>query len=158
MQEIPEWIIKVIGSEAMSCRSCNSNFTINNLISIGIQESSTPPHRDYLCIGFFCMKCKEMIIFELREMTLIDFAFEIIDQETSNEIHKSEDDKKSSLGQFINKKESKIKKSKITVKEIAEAKKFLELKCNTHEDFLIAMGMTPNEIKEYNYKRSGKEK
>ena len=156
MKEIPEWIIKVVESEDLKCRQCKKLFNIDDLMSIGIQDSSNPPHDDTLCIGMFCSDCKELIIFELKEMTLIDFAFELLDQETSNnkikkKIRKEDND-------FILNKRSRSyknrkKKSKITLKEIRDIKKFLAPKDLKHEDLLIAMGMLPEEIIKYNYKR-----
>lgn len=156
MQEIPKWIIKVIEIEQLSCRNCNKNFDVNNLMSISIQESSRSPHKDYLCIGLYCKICKELLLFELKEMTLIDFAFEILDQETSNKIKKqSKDDIPALLSESSKKKIKKVvsKKSKITRKEIDDIKKFLKPKDLSHEEFLIALGMLPEEIEKYNHKK-----
>ena len=157
MQEIPEWIIKVIEVEKLICRSCKKEFTVENLISIGIQESSKVPNGDVLCIGLFCPNCKELIIFEVKEMTLIDFAFYILDQETSNKIRKKPKKTEKELPIILRspKKNShkSIKKSKITLKEIEDIRKFLRPKDLKHEEFLIAMGMLPEEIKKYNYKK-----
>jgi hypothetical protein len=130
-------------------------------MSIGIQESSKSPHNDYLCIGMFCKNCKELIIFELKEMSLINFAFEVLDQETSNKINKKSKDDKSKIFEEMDMPEVKRKvrkrkrneKSKISVKEINDVKKFLKPKDLPHEEFLIAMGMLPEEIKKYNYKK-----
>jgi len=159
MQEIPNWIIKVIKTEKLICRTCKEEFEVENLVSIGIQESSEPPHKDKLCIGMFCSRCKEIVIFELRETTLVNFAFEILDQETDNKIKKISKkviDSKFSLPK--DKKRKRSKRSKITLKEIEEIRKFLKPKDLKHEEFLIALGMSPSEIKKYNYKRTKPEK
>ena len=159
MQEIPKWIIKVIEMEKLECRNCKKKFEADNLMSISIQESSNPPHKDYLCIGLYCRTCKELIIFELKEMSLIDFAFETLDQETSNKIQKrsmvgepsildSSDDHKVKR----RRKKSTGKKSKITLKEVDDVRKFLKPKDLPYAEFLIALGMLPEEIKKYNYK------
>ncbi len=160
MKEIPSWIIKVIETENLVCRNCNNEFTVKNLISIGIQDSTKPPHRDTLCIGMFCSKCEDLIIFELKEMTLIDFAFETLDQKTSNKIEKQEDEAKKeiidildSLEQNKGRKRKRVKKSRITKKEIDEVRAFLKPKDLLHEEFLIAMGMLPEDIVKYNYKK-----
>jgi len=159
MQEVPNWIFKVIEMEKLKCRECNILFTVKNLMSISIQESSQPPHKDFLCIGLFCKDCRELMIFELKEMSLVDFAFDIVDQETSNNIKKKDEEDDSSV--IINNSKKKInkkrrKKSRITMKEINEIKKFLKPKDLTHNDFLIAMGMSPDEIEKYNFKAGGK--
>jgi len=159
MQEIPKWIIKVIDTEDLKCRNCKQRFHSENLMSIGIQESSKPPYNDYLCIGLYCKDCKELIIFELKEKKLIDFAFEILDQETTNKIEKSFKKEKSEFSDenqiepICKKKRSKgSKNSKITLKEISDARKFLKPKDLKHEEFLIALGMLPEEVERYNYK------
>ena len=152
MQDIPKWIIKVIEREQLDCRLCKTMFNIDDLMSIGIQESSRKPHNDYLSIGLYCRKCKELMIFELKEMTLLDFAFEILDQETTNKIQKN--NKKDDKVILDNKsKKRKFKKSKITKKEVDDVRNFLKDDNLLHEEFLIALGLLPEEIKKYNYKK-----
>jgi hypothetical protein len=157
MQEIPNWIIKVIEKEKIECKGCGQQFDVDNLMAISIQESSRAPHKDYLCMGLYCAKCKELMLFELKEMTLVEFAFEILDQETSDKIKKKP---KSDIPAIIkpeNKKVKKVrkrrKKGNITQKEVVEARKFLKPKDLLHEEFLIALGMLPSEIEKYNYKK-----
>ena len=160
MQEIPNWIIKVIDMEKIRCKNCDKQFSADNLMSISIQESSKPPHKDYLCIGLYCNKCKELMIFELKEISLVEFAFEILDQETSDKIQKKsknnipafkDSDRVSEKKRATRKK--RIKKSSITKREITEVRKFLRQDGLTHEEFLVALGMLPEEISKYNYKK-----
>ncbi len=159
MQEIPNWIIKVIDHEKIKCKLCAKQFVADNLMSVGIQESSSPPHNDYLCIGLYCGECNELMIFELKEISLVEFAFEVLDQETSHKIKKRSKDDTSAYTQSKKKPEEKkirkrkIKKSSITEKEVTEVRKFLKNKDLSHEEFLIALGMLPEEIKKYNYKK-----
>lgn len=155
MQEIPKWIIKVIEMEKLKCKTCNGQFDSDNLLSISIQESSRPPHKDYLCIGLYCPKCEELMLFELKEMSLIDFAFEILDQETSDKIKKKSKKDIPAMAKVEKKRTRKRKRKKgnITRSEVLEARKFLKPKGLLHEEFLIALGMLPEEIKKYNYKK-----
>lgn len=157
MQEIPNWIIKVIEMEKLKCKDCNKKFSSDNLMTISIQESSRPPHKDYLCIGLYCSKCDELMVFELKEMSLIDFAFEILDQETSDKIKKKSKNDAPAYAKSDNKKavkrKRKRKKSSITRKEVLEARSFLEPEDLPYEEFLIALGMLPAEIEKYNYKK-----
>ena len=159
MEEIPAWIIKVVEIEELGCRTCGKRFTVDNLMSIGIQESSKPPHKDTLCIGLFCSKCKELIIFELKEMSLLHFAFDILEQETDNPIRKKNSGKRHFP--VSNKKErpkrKKVRRSKITLKELKESVKFLK-EVETHEEFMLAMGMSLEELRKYDYKRTKPEK
>ena len=155
MQEIPNWIIKVIEKEKLKCKDCDKRFSGDNLMAISIQESSRPPHRDYLCIGLYCGECKELMLFEIKEMTLLDFAFEILDQETSDKIKKKSKDDIPAIARSEKKKvkRRKRKKGSITRKEVIEARKFLEPEDLPYEEFLIALGMLPEEIEKYNYKK-----
>ena len=156
MEDIPAWIIKVVEMEKLECRACKREFSIDDLMSIGIQESSKPPHKDTLCIGLFCSKCKELIIFELKEMNLINFAFDILEQERGDNIKRNRPKRKSSLfskdKDVENYRKKNPIKSKITLKEVRESKKFLK-NCKTHEEFMLALGMSLEEIKKYSYKK-----
>ncbi len=152
MQEVPDWIFRVIEVEDLMCRNCKKRFTADNLMSIGIQESSNSPHLDTLCIGMFCTKCKELIIFELKEMSLTGFAFEILDHGKKRN-GKENQFAKAEPRERKKKKSPKIRKSKITKKEIDEIRSFLKPLDLPHEEFLIALGMLPEEIAKYNYKK-----
>lgn len=150
MQQIPSWIMKIIKDEKLTCNRCKGRFKVDNLMSIGIQESSREPHNDTLCIGMFCPGCKDLTIFELKEMALIEFAFEIMEQETDDKIKKRS--KKSSPA--ILKKPSLTptpvdQKSRITLRDVQETAKFLET--HNHEDCLSAMGFSKKEIEKYSY-------
>lgn len=161
MEDIPGWIIKVIKREKLICRGCKTKFEATDLMSIGIQKSGTSPHKDYLCIGLYCSKCKELIIFEIKEMSLVNFAFEILDQETT-ESKKVKKDDTGEIFDILDKpkkqKKKKIKKSKITKKEIDDIRDFLKPKDLKHEEFLMALGMSPEEINKYNYVKKKKKR
>jgi hypothetical protein len=104
-----------------------------------------------------------MTIFELKEMSLVEFAFEILEKE--NESHKQKKPikkgkKKDVLRELSGSKSDrdslKNKVSKITKKEVNEVIRFLD-NTKTHEDFLVAMGLSPEQIREYNYKKDEEE-
>jgi len=92
-------------------------------------------------------------------MSLIDFAFETLDQETSNKIQKKSKDDEPAVStsskekKAIRRGKKSAKRSKITLQEVNDVRKFLKPKDLTHEEFLIALGMLPEEIKKYNYKK-----
>jgi len=161
MKNIPEWVVKVIKTDSLNCNKCRVLFKMDSLISIGIQESSLEPHEDKLCVGMYCDNCKEMTIFELKEMTLIEFAFEILEKETEpkdrKEKNKIINNPLDILGENKKVKRRKpIPRSKITKKEIRDSVKFLG-SIKTHEEFLVAMGLSPEQIKQYDYKKSDEE-
>jgi len=158
MKNIPEWVIKIVQTNDLSCNKCKRIMAVKNLISIGIQESAQDPHNDKLCIGLNCYKCKEITIFELKEMSLLDFAFELLDKETESNKKSvpTRDVLKELSGDQSSKRRSSVNmKSKITKKEVNEVVRFLNSTKN-HEDFLVAMGLSPEQIGKYYYKK-GKE-
>jgi len=160
MKDIPGWVIKVIETNDLNCNKCKKILSVDRLISIGVQESAIAPHTDKLCIGLNCLKCKEMTIFEIKDMSLIEFAFELLDKETETEKPKKKSKSRDVLKELSSEKsssrrKSKNMKSKITKREVNEVARFLK-NANTHEDFLVAMGMSPEQISKYNYKK-GKE-
>lgn len=149
MQEIPNWIIKMIEKEKLICSQCKRRFRSENLMSMGVQVSSQSPHADTLCIGMYCHKCKELTIFELKEMTLIEFAFEILNREKHNNVRANRNFFSDTPENYHKRNRQK---SRITLKEIKENVKFLN-KIKTHEEFLVAMGMSLSEIDKYNFKK-----
>ena len=152
MQQIPSWIIEVVEKENLTCNRCKGKFKAENLMSIGIQESSRQPHTDTLCIGMYCPKCKDLTIFELREMSLIEFAFDIMDKDTDGDNNKK--NSKKSRPAILSKPSGPFKRtrSKITTKDVQESVKFLQ--SHNHEEFLAALGMSPAEISKYSYSKS----
>ena len=161
MKEVPKWIFKLIDVEGLRCRGCDKVFISPDLMSISIQESSQPPHKDFLCIGLYCHDCEELMIFEIKEMSLVEFAFDIVDQGTSFKIKRKQgiesNEDIDAIFDSLNQKKRR-EKSKITLREINEIKKFLKPKNLKHVDLLIAMGMSPNEINKYNFKKENKKK
>lgn len=157
MKNIPEWVIKIVETNDLLCNRCKKTLKTKHLISIGIQESSVEPSNDKLCIGLNCPDCREMTIFELKDMSLIEFAFELLDKETEhktngNKVIKKRDVLKELASEKQPRRRSASKKSKITKKEVNEVVRFLK-NTTSHEDFLVAMGLSPEQISKYNYKK-----
>ena len=166
MKDTPQWIYDLIKKEKLTCSKCKLIFTVKDLISVGVQASTNDPYHETLSIGLLCKKCKEMTVFELKEMSLIELAFEIIDDEAENNIRQKEEDLDKELEEesFDQKPRPKKKsrnkrasRSKITIREIKEVSNFLK-GCKTHDDFLMAMGFTPGEINSYKVKTNSKNK
>ena len=166
MKDVPQWIVRIIEGENLSCNKCKKTFSKKQLMAIGIQESSLAPHDDTLCVGMYCSDCKEMTIFELKEMSLVEFAFEILEKETQPDNKKSgtirkrstdnkkDEEKKSDDSNTLRRVgagSKRNRKSKISQKEVNDTVKFLK-SVKTHEEFLVAMGLSPEEIVKYNYK------
>jgi hypothetical protein len=158
MKDIPEWIIRMVEADNLYCNKCRKTLRVENIISMGIHESSVEPHDDKLCVGVSCPECKDVTIFELKDMSLIEFAFEILDKGTKPDKPKKKvkdkgtDILKELSGRKPARKRIVNKKSKITKKEVNEVRRFLD-GAKTHEDVLVAMGMSPDQISKYNYKK-----
>ena len=145
MKDIPAWIYELINRDRLNCSSCKAHFETKDLMAMGIQESTTKPHNDTLTIGLFCKKCNELTIFEIKEMTLLDLAFMLLDDESEDKIQHKEEEFEKEIGRKKTKKSLPVIKSKITVKEIQEASEFLK-NIKTHDEFLSALGFSPEEI------------
>lgn len=161
MKNIPKWVIKIVETNDLSCNKCKKVMKTDHLISIGVQVSAVEPHCDKLCIGLNCPDCREMTIFELKEMSLIEFAFELLDKETEHKkVEKNSIQKRDILKELAGEKQprrrSSKQKSKITKKEVNEVVRFLKA-TKTHEEFLVAMGLSPEQISKYNYKKGDEE-
>lgn len=139
MKDVPQWIEKFLDEGKINCGRCNKKFGASDLVSVGIQEGAENPDDDMLALGVYCEDCHEMTIIELKEMSLMDLAFEIIESDKRQD----KDEKKNIATK---------KKSKITDEEVRQAKLFLSaMKYNT--ELLEAMGMSPEEINKYEFKK-----
>lgn len=161
MKDIPKWITDIVETDSLRCNKCKDRIGVDCLISIGIQESSVDPHNDKLSIGMYCSDCREITVFEIKEMSLVEFAFEILERETkprkSGKVLKKATIRRDVLEELSGgKKRETPPRSKITKKELNESIRFLK-NVKTHEEFLIAMGMSPGQIDKYNYKKTKKE-
>ena len=159
MNNVPKWIIKVIETGKLHCSECRKTLEVKSLISVGIQKGSEEPYSDRLCVGLNCSSCMKMTVFELKDMSLLEFAFEFLDKETEPELKKKSDSKSNKKDIFdelsggkTTRKKSLVKKSKITKREVTDIAKFLK-NTKTHEEFLVAMGMSPEQISKYHYKK-----
>ena len=164
MRNIPTWIIKALKKEEVKCHSCHTFFDEKDIKSMGIRDGNDSKSKEFLFVELFCRKCKKVTLFELTEMYLEEFACEILGIDESldteelmdlleSEVEKNGDKDESST---LKRKKTSPQKSKITLKEVKDSVDFLN-KINNHEEFLIALGMTPEEIDTYKHKK-GKEK
>lgn len=162
MNDVPLSIKRILEKEKFKCSSCGNFFTIQDLNTIGIKESSLKPHNDSLVLGLFCKKCRELMLFEVAEMGLMDLAFEVLENETNDQVKQKEKDLDEELLEDPKEEEPKKNnrkkgateegKSKITLQELKRAEEFLKTN-KFHEDFLIVLGMTPEEIEKYKIKK-----
>ena len=153
MKNLPAWIKKILDSENLTCGRCDNSFDKEELVSIGIQKSSRSPQKEILFIGIVCNKCKEMTIFELQEMTLLDLSVEVLEEQSESYSRKKKKELDKEIGTKNNSRNKpRIIRSKITRKEIKDSVNFLN-NINNHEEFLVALGMSLDEIEGYNIKK-----
>jgi len=180
MVNIPYWIIFSLQKEKIICNECGRIFIPNDIKAIGIRDSYRNKDKETIFVELICIKCRSMTLYEIKNMKLIDFAIDILKQqndihdlgqqnnindlEQQNDIHNQLMRKSSdpnfcpNTGHCYNLKKtgsSHRSKSKITLKELKEHAKFLD-SIKTHEEFLIALGMSPEEIEKYQYKKKKK--
>jgi RNase P subunit RPR2 len=177
MQDIPRWIRDYIVKKSFSCGKCKMLLTEKHLTSIGVKFSYKNPTKEALYVELTCIKCGFVTKYEIRYMMLAEFSLDIIQelqeqqeeedeekaesremrkmkkQEELDRLENKEDyDKVHDSSDIIEDEEFFIKakkdKSKITLKEIRDSGKFLN-KIKTHNEFLEAMGMSPEEIDKY---------
>ena len=167
MKNIPQWLRDLLSSSDLKCNKCDKSFKANQLKAIGIRDSCHKSSKETLFIELICSSCSEMTMYELREMSLIELSYEVMDDfelsvEDMDQIDKNKGrkDLKKELNEDINEGfyvKKKRKKSKITLKEVKDSAKFLE-SLKTHEEFLIAIGMSPEEIDKYSITKIEKKK
>ncbi|HUS51436.1 MAG TPA: hypothetical protein VMZ91_14800 [Candidatus Paceibacterota bacterium] len=158
MKNIPTWIVKALKKEVVTCHYCKEVFSDNAIMAVGIRKGQGVKAKEFLFVELFCSKCKKVTLFELTEMYLEEFAceilgidenldteelFEMLESELENHAQEEKDKPKSSKKRI-----APIKKSKITLKELKDSAEFLN-SINSHDDFLVELGMTPEEIDKY---------
>ncbi|HUS51059.1 MAG TPA: hypothetical protein VMZ91_12900 [Candidatus Paceibacterota bacterium] len=182
MLPVLKWIIEALEEEKIKCHKCQEVFVSKSVVAIGIRESYQQSNKEYLFVELICSKCKKATLFELREMSLIEFSFEILDDQefrieekirqgeeklssfsslTEEQFEeKSIEEAKKNVENSFNtnferRRKRRIKKSRITQKEVRDSVRFLN-SIKSHEEFLISLGMSFQEIEKYQYKKKKK--
>jgi hypothetical protein len=172
MKDTPRWVFKAIEDEKLKCHKCKTLFKGKSLVAVGIRKSFKGNGKEALFIELQCLKCEDMTLFELQPMGLFDMSLSVLEEqenklkeemskrgrdiESIEELSKEELEEAYNKGRTAQKDEKRRRKSKITLSEIKEVSKFLN-KCKSGEEFLIALGMSPEEIEKYSYKKKNNE-
>jgi hypothetical protein len=171
MKDIPQWVLESLHNESILCHKCDKTMTSKNIRACGVRDSFKNNKKETLFLELYCLKCDEITIYEMENMSLIEFSFEIMEEieKQSVEEHDNENvmqgpakgdaflDGVPDMEDMEDMEEipAKIRKrkSKITDKEIKEVVKFLQNnnKPLYHEDFLVELGLSPAEIEYYRY-------
>lgn len=167
MKYVPHWVIDALMSKKFKCHNCQKVFTHKNVRGLGIRESIDKPDRETFFMELSCADCRKVTFFEMQDMNIIELSEEVIAEidedldelEDSAEAFNEEDmfkNKRIIKNEDVNKqpekspkkekKKNKKEVSKITLKDVREAKKALKPEDLQHENMLEMMGMTPEEI------------
>lgn len=158
MRDLPEFLKNVINKvEAVKCQSCKRKFGDKDLIGVGIHKSLANPKIEVMFLEMMCSSCNKESLFEIDEMSVLDFAFNVVYEMEKNE--------EGSIDKFLrpdNEKETPMPnnnnerklprqsrpRTKIRKKDLADTKRLLE-NMETMGELLLSMGMKPEDIKKY---------
>jgi len=159
MKNIPAWIIKALKKETVKCHYCKEIFGDRSITAVGIRKGQDLENKEFLFVELFCKKCNKTTLFELTEMYLEELACEILGIDENLDIEELSDILETEVENYVLKEQDKPApkksqkkvsslKSKITLKEIKDGIEFLN-SINSHDDFLVELGMTPEDIDKY---------
>jgi len=86
MKNIPVRIKAFFSKNNIKCNKCKHIFSIDDLKAISIRNSFINKKKEVLSVEVFCPECKNITFFELVEMNLIDFSFEVLSEIENKEI------------------------------------------------------------------------
>jgi len=151
MKHMPFWITEILKKKEISCYSCDNPFHVNSVVGVGVKKSIKNSKKDAVFVDLRCLNCNKTATFEIANHNLLDLAYDILDEierEAVGEENIPEQDKCSQHRHVS-------KRTKITKKEMNEMSQFLK-NVKTHEDFLTEIGMSPEEIEFYSFKKGKK--
>lgn len=168
MTYLPRWIINPLKKQGFKCMFCKSIFKEKGIISVGIRNSLRTKN-EVIFIEYKCpeQNCGKHTDVEFEEMNLLEFATDVLDdfeEEAFDELEKEDLKKLLSLPEKKREKSKSVPnyklnicKSKITAKDVRDAKNRLNA-IQYHEDFLLDLGLDISEISRYNgkYKKNDK--
>jgi len=147
MKQIPTWLEAAL--HHLVCPNCNYRMHPGGVISIGIKKifDSKKQKQTVLFFRHVCSKCRYSAEIDSDEMSLEDFAFEVLD-DLSNNIDKENPPNNFKAGDRKARKKimsKNLSSSKITQYE-ADAYSKMTDKCKNHEEFMISIGLTHQQI------------
>ena len=138
MLEFPKWFDEQL--QFLQCPNCKKSVKKKNIIAEGLRVSMVDDKNTAFFVEYKCPNCDITTTLELGDMSLEDFALEILDRSTCD-INDDDDETMAPV--------TKAVRSKITRKEVDIAKEMIE-KSPDHYDFMMNIGLTPEKIEEYN--------
>jgi len=154
MLNTPQWIIDILKGEPFRCPHCKAKFSAEYIKACGVRISFRDDKTQVLYVEYHCDDCSQQpTLLELHELDFEEFAFIVLEdinskdmisiKERTNRIDRDPKHRKAKI-RAKKRNKSRTAKSKISQREIESVKKFLG-SCETHEDFLLALGIIPKD-------------
>lgn len=165
MLDFPKWFDKAI--KVMKCSNCHQKMSKEHILAEGIRKSIVHENATAFFIEYKCPKCDAHITMELTKMTVEDFVMEMIDQFAEQDMNdfegasaeegyyypeETDDSFRNEYDTQAERKKDKKRgrknrnKSKIADNEFIEIKDIIK-NCKTHEEFMLSIGITEDDIK-----------
>jgi len=162
MLDTPGWIIELLDEDGFKCPHCKADFDPGDIRACGVRLSFRDEKKQVLYVEYHCSQCAKRTrakrpptLLEIWDMSFEDFAFSIIDTDEAPE-EEEKPVKKQGKRKKIPKRRRK-QKSKISDEEVAGLKKLLNTS-ESHEDFMIGLGMTRAELGKFKKENDTKDK
>jgi hypothetical protein len=156
MINLPLFIKKIIPK--LKCPNCDEKMKHENVESVGFTEIGK--NKNCVFLGCTCKKCESAFQFQLDDVTMVEFIFEMAEQymeeeeklqELEEDIDEFEEERnipkvpknKQKSKQKAKKRENKNKKSKISDEEVSNFIKELN-SSSSYDDFLRDMKIAHN--------------
>jgi len=138
--DLPDWFFDAL--PRLHCRKCKEGVDVDHVLASGIRKSVVDIDTTAFFIEYKCPYCKTHTTMELSPMTMEELVMEMFDKYTNLGI--MEQDESGSIAE----QERPTCSSKISKLELANAVTMVR-ECETHHDFMLQIGMTEDQIKEY---------
>lgn len=145
----PSWFEKAL--QVLECPKCHEKIRKEHIIAEGIRNSIVHKGETAFFIEHKCPDCSSHATIELTKMCIEEFALEIMGVLSSQEEREEESQDKTDIYESSDKTKNEkkpIKKSKISSMEIDEITESIK-NCKTHEEFLLDIGVSQEEIDSY---------
>jgi len=140
--DLPDWFFDALPK--LHCRACKKGVDIDHIIASGIRKGSVDEDITAFFIEYKCPYCKDHATMELSPMTMEELVMEMLDKYTNSGIMEQDEDyDDDAVAERERPCYSKISKSEF-VNAITMVRE-----CETHYDFMLQIGMTEDQIKEY---------
>ena len=148
MLSTPTWIVKLLEAEDFRCPHCNAAFKPECIKACGIRTSFRKTTDQVLYIEYHCPACrKQPTALEMSEITFADFAHSILCEIPAGAADAIQRGKHAAEVEDLRVMRARAQQSltPISKQEVVSVKNLLR-QCKSHVEFLLAIGMSPDEV------------